>query len=73
MSFSFVFATRDRQTHYKSNILTVFRSEAYIRCIIKIIMSHLVCMSISNLSNDFITNLQQLHNLSRTSFSDIMQ
>ena len=34
---------------------------------------NLVCMSISKLSNDFITNPQQLRNRSRTSFSDIMQ
>ena len=54
----------------KSNILTVFRIEAYIRCCIKIAMLHLVCMSISRLVNDFITNPQQLRNLSRTSFSD---
>ncbi len=54
----------------KSNILTVFRIEACIRCCIKIAMLHLVCMSISRLFNDCITNPQQLRNLSRTSFSD---
>ena len=56
--------------NYKSNILTVFRIKSYIRCFIKIAMLHLVCMSISRLFNDFITNQQQLRNLSRTSFSD---
>ena len=40
----------------KSNIITVFRIEAYIRCCIKMTMLHLVCMSISRLLNDFIAN-----------------
>ena len=37
----------------KSNIVTVFRIEAYIRYCIKMTILHLVCMSISRLSNDF--------------------
>ena len=65
MSFIVVFTTKVENKNYKSNFLTVFRIEAYIRCCIKRTMLHLVCMSItiSRLSNDFITNPQQLRNL----------
>ena len=43
-------------------MFTVFRIEAYIRRCINISMLHLVCRLISKLSNDYITNPQQLRN-----------